>query len=137
MTGNSPIPLIVYFDGYCNLCNGFIDFLVRVDRHQSLRYAPLQGETARTRGIHDPARDPVPGSVVVVDAGETLTESDAVIRIFGHLGGVWVLVSGLKIVPKFIRDGVYRSVARNRYRIFGRRDTCRVPSPGEKSLFLP
>ena len=137
MMQESRTPLVVYFDGVCNLCNRFVDFLVRIDGARRLRYAPIQGETARARGIFDPAREPVPGSIVVEHDGERLTESDAVIRIFTHLGGVWSAASALRIFPRFARDAVYRLVARNRYRVFGRRDTCRVPSNEEKSLFLP
>jgi len=134
--------LVVYFDGVCNLCNRFVDFLVRIDRARVLRYAPIQGETARARGIYDAAREPVPGSIVVQRDvaerdGERWTESDAVIRIFTHVGGIWSAAAILRVVPRTLRNAVYRTVARNRYRIFGRRDTCRVPSDEEKALFLP
>jgi len=139
--------LVVYFDGVCNLCNRFVDFLVRIDRARVLRYAPIQGETARARGIYDAAREPVPGSIVVQrdvvqrdvaeQDGERWTESDAVIRIFTHVGGIWSAAAILRVVPRTLRNAVYRTVARNRYRIFGRRDTCRVPSDEEKALFLP
>ncbi|NDE15271.1 DUF393 domain-containing protein [bacterium] len=142
MMQDSRTRLVVYFDGVCNLCNRFVDFLVRIDRARVLRYAPIQGETARARGIYDAAREPVPGSIVVQrdvaeQDGERWTESDAVIRIFTHVGGIWSAAAILRVVPRTLRNAVYRTVARNRYRIFGRRDTCRVPSDEEKALFLP
>ena len=142
MMQESRTRLVVYFDGVCNLCNRFVDFLVRIDRARVLRYAPIQGETAKARGIYDAAREPVPGSIVVQrdvaeQDGERWTESDAVIRIFTHVGGIWSAAAILRVVPRTLRDAVYRTVARNRYRIFGRRDTCRVPSDEEKALFLP
>ncbi len=127
--------LIVYFDGVCSLCNVFIDFLVRVDHRRRLRYAPLQGTTAQARGIH--TGNSVPPSIVVLDGSLFLTESDAVLRIFSLLGGVWTLCGLARVIPKSFRDAAYRLIARNRYRIFGRRDTCRVPSPVERELFLP
>lgn len=127
--------LIVYFDGVCNLCNGFIDFLIRIDPHRRLRFAPLQGKTAQARGIH--REDSIPSSIVVFDGSVSLTESDAVLRIFSCLGGVWIVFGLARIIPKPFRDALYRVIAQNRYVIFGRRDTCRVPTPSERDVFLP
>ncbi len=127
--------LVVYFDGVCNLCNAFIDFLVRIDSTKVLRYAPLQGTTAKNNGVARGSADLA--SVVVVANGMIWNESDAVLRVFEALGGRWRMLAWVRIVPKPIRDSLYRTVARNRYRIFGRRDTCRVPTKSEQELFLP
>ena len=127
--------LIVYFDGVCNLCNGFINFLIRVDQHRRLRFAPLQGKTAQARGIH--RGDSIPSSIVVHDGSVAFAESDAVLRIFSCLGGIWAVFGLARIIPKPFRDGFYRVIAQNRYVIFGRRDTCRVPTAAERELFLP
>lgn len=127
--------LTVYFDGVCNLCNGFVDFLIRVDQRRRLRFAPLQGTTAQARGIC--RQDSFPSSIVVQDGSVSLTESDAVLRIFSCLGGFWSAIALARFIPKQFRDGLYRVIAQNRYGIFGRRETCRVPTPEERDLFLP
>ena len=125
---------IVFFDGVCNLCNGFIDFLVSHDRARALRYASLQGKTSRELLGIDIGREL--SSVVLIENGKILRESDAVLRILSKLGGPWILAPGFKILPRALRDWAYRFVARNRYRWFGKRETCRLPSPEERALFL-
>ena len=127
--------MIIYFDGVCNLCNGFIDFLIQVDQRRRLRFAPLQGTTAQARGIG--RGDSIPSSIVVHDGSVSLTESDAVLQIFSCLGGVWTVFGLARVIPKRFRDGLYRAIARNRYGVFGRRDTCRVPTAAEQDVFLP
>jgi predicted DCC family thiol-disulfide oxidoreductase YuxK len=132
---DSEIPSsIVFFDGVCNLCNGFVDFLIRQDRHRHLRYASLQGETARK--ILGPETANQLASVTFYENGKTWSESDAVIKILSRLGALWFFTQTFWIVPKFLRDPIYRFVARNRYRWFGKRETCRLPSPDERKLFL-
>jgi predicted DCC family thiol-disulfide oxidoreductase YuxK len=149
---------IVFFDGVCNLCNGFVDFLVRHDRRQVLRFASLQGNTARK--LLGPGAGEILSSVVFYQnesdnefgnkfgnqpgnesgnspvSGSTTTESLAVIQILSQLGGAWRGLIILKLIPSFVRDPIYRFVARNRYRWFGKRETCRLPSPDERALFL-
>ncbi len=93
--------LVVYFDGVCNLCNGFVDFLMRQDRAKVLRYASLQGETARAAGIKAP--EGINGSIIVAENGKHYTEADAVLRIFTELGGVWRLAR--RLVRKRERRG--------------------------------
>lgn len=132
--------VIVYFDGFCNLCNGFINFLVSRDRHRRLRFAPLQGVTAQ---VHVPsltkgATGDVPDSVVVVDRGRIMLRSEAALHVLIQIGGVWAIIGRLgRVCPEPLRNGVYRWFAANRYRWFGRRDSCRTPSPEERELFLP
>lgn len=126
---------IIFFDGVCGLCNRFVDRLLRIDRRKQLRFAPLQGYTAMQRlpiGIADAMR-----SVIYLRDGEILQRSDAALLILIDLGG-WRKVYGVfLIVPRFLRDGVYDWVARNRYRWFGKRDACRLPAPEERTRFLP
>jgi len=125
---------LVYFDGFCGVCNRFIDFLIRHDRHGRLRYAPLQGNTARARL---PAEYITELSTLVFEEnGRLSTESTAAIRVIGTLGGVWTSMFGFLLVPRFIRDGVYRWVANHRYLFAGRRPTCRLPTPEERGLFF-
>lgn len=124
---------IIFFDGVCSLCNGFIDFLIKRDDTKILRYAPLQGHTASERL---PMSRVKLSSVVYLKNGRMLMQSDAVIEILSDLKGVWRLTSVLKIIPKSIRDSVYSFIASHRYEWFGRRDTCRLPSKEERKFFL-
>jgi predicted DCC family thiol-disulfide oxidoreductase YuxK len=125
---------IVFFDGVCNLCNGFVDFLVRRDRWRTLRFASLQGKTSLE--LLGPEAGRELASVVLYQDGEVLKESDAALRILELLGGPWRAVALFRIFPRFLRDWLYRLIARNRYRLFGKRETCRLPSPDERALFL-
>lgn len=132
---------VVFFDGVCNLCNEFIDFLVKRDSKRVLSYAPLQGETAKERLPMSRikvagASGPTFTSVIYLKDGQMLQQSDAALEILKDLGGLWSLVSILKVIPKSVRDSVYRMIAANRYKWFGKRETCRVPSKEERSLFL-
>lgn len=128
-------PLIVFFDGVCNLCNGFVDGLMREDQGGALKYASLQGETARSVGLKIP--DGPNASVVVVEGDRHYGESDAILRIMEALGGVWRVLAIAKVFPKGLRDRAYYLVARNRYTLFGKRESCRLPTPEERALFLP
>jgi len=133
---NQDASTIVFFDGVCNLCNRFVDFLIRHDSHHRLYFASLQsprGQAARTR-VGDSGADPE--SIVLRHHGNTYVRSGAAIRTIALLGGGWRLYRVLLVIPSPIRDVVYRLVARYRYPWFGRRDTCRVPSPAERSRFL-
>jgi predicted DCC family thiol-disulfide oxidoreductase YuxK len=128
---------VVFFDGVCGLCNRLVDFLIRADRKRALRYSPLQGTTALD---HLGARARPEGdypSMVYWENGETFEKSEAALKIAAQLGGLWKLAALARLVPKGLRDALYDGVARNRFRWFGRRDTCRLPSPDERQLFLP
>jgi predicted DCC family thiol-disulfide oxidoreductase YuxK len=124
--------ILVFFDGACGLCNGFVDFLVSRDKEGALRFASLQGQTAASY-TNLPAVD----SVIVDDGTRLLVRSDAAIAAIAQLGGAWSAVRVLKIVPRALRDAVYDFIARNRHRWSGRRSSCRVPSEHERSWFLP
>jgi predicted DCC family thiol-disulfide oxidoreductase YuxK len=127
---------IAFFDGECLLCNGFVDVLIKVDRRGRIRLAPLQGATARAYLPPLPA-DPELWSIFYLDAQGIYSQSDAVLQICRALGGGWALLSYLRIVPRGIRNSLYRWVARNRYRWFGKRDTCRMPTAADRDRFLP
>ncbi|MBX2971600.1 MAG: DUF393 domain-containing protein [Flavobacteriales bacterium] len=132
--GTSHTP-IVFFDGLCGLCNGFVNRLIRWDRKQVLRYATLQGTTAAAQLPPDKTHDL--STIVYFDGTRTWTRSSAALRILMRLGGAWRLTGIFLIVPGFIRNAVYDLVARNRYQWFGKHDSCRIPSPEERRLFLP
>jgi predicted DCC family thiol-disulfide oxidoreductase YuxK len=126
---------IVYFDGVCNLCNRFVDFLVRHDRKRRYRFAPLQGETARRRLPHA-LTGPAPETIVLESGGELRFRSDAALAIISGLGGAWRTFGALRVVPRGVRDGAYQWIARYRFKWFGKRDTCRMATYQESSLFL-
>lgn len=126
---------IVFFDGICNLCNHFVDWLIRHDDAHILKFASLQGETAKS---HLQGHDLTDfKSVVYQRDGVFYSRSTAALMLVYDLGGWWRMVIFLRIIPSFLRNAIYDVVARNRYRWFGRRDTCRLPTPEEATLFLP
>jgi predicted DCC family thiol-disulfide oxidoreductase YuxK len=134
LTDGSSFTPILYFDGVCNLCNSFVDALLRREQRRQgavpgLRFASLQGQTAATRVPAEFRRD-MKSLVYESAPGVFLTESGAALRV---LGGFWKV---FLLVPPFIRNAVYRQVAANRYALFGKRDTCRLPTPAERSRFL-
>lgn len=124
---------IVFFDGVCGLCDFSVSTLMRIDRDGKLLFATLQGETAGS--LPDEQRDL---NSIVFREGEKLTrKSTAVGRILKELGGGWgVLGSLLLVIPRPVRDLGYDIVAKTRYRVWGRKETCRMPTPEERSRFL-
>ena len=129
---------ILFFDGVCGLCNRFVDLLLKADSRDRFRYAPLQGDTAqRMLGLRDQAQAGDPHSFVFLEKDKRYEQSEAVLLALRRLGGAWRLIAMLYVFPRPLRDFVYRIVARNRYRWFGRRDECRLPTPEERDRFLP
>ena len=135
-TGTSPEHPIIFFDGVCVMCNRFVDLLLRVDRRGLFRFAPLQGETAKAM-LPPQGDDPKTWSVLYLDERGLHDQSDASLQVYRRLGGFWWLLSLVRVVPRFVRNPVYRMIARNRYRVFGKRSTCRVPTEAERARFLP
>ena len=127
---------IVFFDGECVMCNGFLDWMMIIDRDAKLRVSPLQGETAQ-RLLPRLSHNPEEWSIYYLDETGLYSQSEAVVQILRRLGGVWAMLSVGGVVPLALRDTIYRVVATNRYRISGKRDTCRVPSEEVRSRFLP
>jgi predicted DCC family thiol-disulfide oxidoreductase YuxK len=133
--GGGPPP-VIFFDGVCGICNRFIDFVIARDRAVLFRFAPLQGETARERLPEADLRDL--NTMVLWEEQGVFRKSTAAARILIRLGGVWrVMGTALRLVPRPLRDAGYSLVARHRYRIFGKKETCRIPTPAERARFLP
>jgi predicted DCC family thiol-disulfide oxidoreductase YuxK len=126
---------IILFDGVCNLCNGTVDFLLKHDRKKQFRFASIQSETAQLlfRKFQIP---PETDSVILIKSNKVYFESDAAIEIAGMLSFPWKLVVVFRIIPKKMRDNIYRRIAKNRYRWFGKRDICRIPAPSENDFFI-
>ncbi len=132
--------VVVYFDGVCNLCNHFVDFLIVRDRERRLRYASQQGPGfARIEERHPDLRQ-VQTVVVVVTEGEreiVYSRSAASLAALAELPGGWrTLAACLRAVPAPLRDFFYDLIAKNRYALFGKRETCRLPTPEERALFV-
>ena len=127
---------VVFFDGECGLCNRSVQWLLKRDRGRVLRFAPLQGEVA-SRRIEALPSDPHDWSIVLWSDDGVYHESDAALRAVAAVGGVWKLAGWLLLVPRVIRNGVYRFVARNRIRWFGRVESCALLSPEDRSRLLP
>jgi predicted DCC family thiol-disulfide oxidoreductase YuxK len=126
---------VVLFDGVCNLCNGFVRFVVRFDESGTFQFAPLQspvGEELLRRHGHPPDEF---DSVVLVEGDGAYTRSTAALRVLRRLDGPWPLLAPLLAVPPSLRDPVYDLVARYRYRLFGRTDECQVPPPAVRERF--
>jgi predicted DCC family thiol-disulfide oxidoreductase YuxK len=127
---------ILLFDGVCNLCNNYIQFVIERDPEAVFRFAPLQSSVAdrllEACGYDGEALD----SIVLVDQGEYHAKSSAVIRAGAHLGGIYRLLGPFRFVPRIVRDFVYDFVADRRYNWFGKRDQCMVPSPDLEDRFL-
>lgn len=135
MTAPAPGRDIVVFDGVCHLCSGWVQFLLRHDAARRNSFASMQGDTGqrlmREHGI-DPAD---PSSFLLVRDGRAQTDSDAVISVVTGLGGAWELANVLRAIPRALRDPVYRWIARHRYRVFGKRATCYLPTADTAARF--
>ena len=126
---------IVFFDGVCGLCNHTVNWLLARDPEHRLRFAPLQGVTAG-RILDQQIRNRL-DTLVFVRNGMTFVRTAAVSRILMTLGSRWKLLGGLLwIIPWPVRDLGYRLVSRCRYRLFGKHDACRLPTPAERAVFL-
>lgn len=127
---------VIVFDSMCVLCSANAQFILNNDRHGRFMLASMQGDVGRALyrkfGI-DPSD---PDTMVVVTGDTALRNSDAVLAIYAGLNWPWRALAALKFVPRVIRDPIYRLVARNRYRIFGRRETCWLPTPEQAARVL-
>ena len=127
---------VVLFDGVCNLCNATVQFIIRHDAQGRFKFAALQSTVATPLLKQQPQLVRSLESVILVENGKIYTESDAALHIVRHLSGVWGWYYFLIIVPRWLRDPVYRFIARNRYRWFGKQESCMIPTPELRSRFL-
>ena len=127
---------IILFDGVCNLCNGAVQFVIRHDPEGQFKFAALQSETGRElRRRFGLAVDSIE-TMVLVEGDRAYLQSEAALRIAVKLGGAWPLLGMLRVVPRAWRDRAYRFLADHRYRWFGKRDSCLVPTPDLRARFL-
>ncbi len=135
-TVKEPNTYYLLFDGVCNLCNGFVQFIIKRDKKKQFLFSSLQSPVAVKLLAEHMSDTRKLDSVVLIEQGTMYTKSTAVLRIARQLGGGWPLLYGFIIIPPFIRDGIYDIVAKYRYRIFGKREHCIVPSAAIKRRFL-
>jgi predicted DCC family thiol-disulfide oxidoreductase YuxK len=145
MTGedghDSSAPTLVLYDGVCALCNRVVGFLLRHDRHDRFRFAPLQSEFAQNlsqrHGLNAQDLDTI---VVIPDFGQpnerVLDRSEAALWSVGQLGRPWRFLAIARLIPRSIREAAYRFIARRRYRMFGKYDACPIPRPEDRHKFL-
>lgn len=125
---------MVLFDGVCNLCNGTVDFILKSDRKKQFRFAALQSEAGEAIIKKFSIPDEI-DSVVFIHKGKVFYESDAALEITRLLPAPWKWAVVFKIVPLSWRNAVYKWIARNRYRWFGKKESCRIPTPEEQKFF--
>ena len=128
----------ILFDGVCNLCNGFVQFVIERDPAAQFQFAALQSAAGQQLlAAHGLPAPTTPDSVVLLEQGRARTQSDAALGVLRRLGGGWGLAAAaVQVLPRAVRDAAYRLVARNRYRWFGRQDSCWLPTPELKARFL-
>jgi predicted DCC family thiol-disulfide oxidoreductase YuxK len=131
---NDAIKTIVLFDGVCNLCNGVVQFIISNDQAGVFQFASQQSEVGKQLlELHQmPAMD----TVVLIEGEKVYTKSDAVLEIMKRLPAKWSWLGMFTVIPKFLRDAVYKLIARYRYNIFGKRESCWLPTPALRARFL-
>ena len=127
---------IILFDGICNLCNNAVKFVLRRDRNSVFKFASLQSDVAKKLLRNTEVPDIDSGTFVLIENGAIYTRSTAALKVCKHLSGLWPLITVFWIVPRFIRDWVYNLISKNRYKWFGKRDTCMIPTPEVENKFL-
>ena len=127
---------LVVFDGVCNFCSGAVNFIIKRDPAANCVFTPMQSELAKqimqAHGISDTG----PDTFLLVKNDRAYVWSDAALEITKDLSGFWYLFNLLKVVPRPVRDWCYRLFARNRYKMFGKANKCRVPTEVEKDRFV-
>lgn len=127
---------VILFDGMCNLCSGAVQFILKHEKSEHLKFASLQstsGERFRKSFHFDPQNT---DSIVFIYAGKAYVKSEAVLKISSYLKFPWHLLSVVRVFPKFFTDKIYDFIARNRYNFFGQKKECWIPEPKWRERFL-
>jgi predicted DCC family thiol-disulfide oxidoreductase YuxK len=127
---------VIFFDGVCNLCNRAVQFIITHDRSKYFKFAALQSDVAEAMLPDLNLKVKRGDSFILVENGKVFEQSTAALRVAKKLGGLWPLLYGFIIVPPLIRNAAYRFIARSRYKWFGRRESCWIPTPELKNRFL-
>lgn len=129
-------PPLLLFDGVCNLCNSIVQFVIRQDKRQQIRFAALQTTTGQSILQKNKLAADDLKTFMLVKGDRVYLRSTAALELFKILGGLWSLLYIFIIVPRPIRDAIYNFIANNRYRWFGKKESCMIPSPELKARFI-
>lgn len=126
----------ILFDGVCNFCEGAVNFVIKRDKQSRIKFAPLQSDRGQQllKQFNLPTHNF--NSFLFVKDGKVYTQSTAALKVCKYLSALWPLLYAFIIVPKFIRDGIYNWIAKNRYKWFGKKDQCMIPTPEIRERFL-
>ncbi len=127
---------IILFDGVCNFCNAAVNFTIKRDKQKIIKFAPLQSEAGRQLIQQYGLPENDMRSFLFIENDKVYSRSTAALRVCRHLKGLWPLCYGFMIVPAFIRNAVYDLIAKNRYKWFGQKEECMVPTPDIRARFL-
>jgi len=122
---------VIIFDGVCGLCNKSVDILIKIDKEKIFTYTSLQGEYVKTLDL-----EPDIDSIIFYEDGTVYYKSTAILKIFKSLGGLWKITVVFFLIPRVIRDFIYDIIAKYRYKVFGKMESCRMPKESEVDLFI-
>ncbi|MFN5712349.1 MAG: thiol-disulfide oxidoreductase DCC family protein [Bacteroidota bacterium] len=127
---------ILLFDGVCNLCNNTVLFVIKRDPKKQIRFGAIQSQEGKKLLQKFAIDQQYLGSLIFIDEGKVYLKSSGALRLSKYLSGLWPLLYALMVIPAFIRNPIYDFVAANRYKWFGKKEVCMIPTPELKSLFL-
>jgi len=127
---------LMVFDGVCNFCSGYVQLVIKMDRACAIRFTAVQSPYGRLLCQRQGVDPDDTSTFLFFDRGRAFEASDAMVAMFGRLPTPWRWLRYLKFIPKPVRDGVYRWIARNRYSLFGKRRTCMIPSAAVRARFI-
>ena len=127
---------IILFDGVCNFCNGAINFIIRQDSKKLFRFAPLQSSTGQQLlQQYQLFQNPFDSFILIQD-GKAFIKSTAALKLYNRLGWYWKWTQIFWLIPPFLRNAVYDVIAKNRYKLFGKKEECMIPTPDVRSRFV-
>jgi predicted DCC family thiol-disulfide oxidoreductase YuxK len=131
-TSNKTQKHIILFDGYCNLCSSAVQFILKRDKKGIFSYAALQSDFGKNRLAASGLSTTEIDTIVLIENDIVYTYSTAALKIAKNLSGIWPLFYGAIILPRFLRDTIYKLIAKNRYRWFGKKETCMMLPPTQE-----
>ena len=127
---------IILFDGVCNLCNGLVQFIIKIDKKEVFKFSSLQSDFGQKILLENNLDTKDLNSFIFLDQGKLYQKSTAALKMYKSIGSFWQLLYILIIVPRPIRDWIYSFIANNRYKWFGKQESCWIPTPELKSRFI-
>lgn len=127
---------VIFFDGLCNLCNGAVQFVIKHDKKSLFKFAALQSEYAKSKLMPYTLQTKQGDSILLLQNAELYEQSTAALKIAKQLNGLWPMLYVFIIVPPFIRNSIYKFIARNRYKWFGKQENCWLPTANLEKRFF-